>query len=113
MNDGKEWRKRGNVRFGRDVEEAGRVDGAEAVAEGDEGGALREEHEEAVEAFEEVRVTLGLEELQPEICAHVNRSAEWQEWKENGQVKTGDSINCTSLSIWTRSWTVISRSALA
>ena len=35
--EGTKWR---NVRFGRNVQEAGRVDGIQAVAEGEEGGAL-------------------------------------------------------------------------
>jgi hypothetical protein len=45
------------------VEESRRVNCVETVAEGNKGGALREEHEDTVETFEEVGVFLGLQEL--------------------------------------------------
>lgn len=49
------------------VEVADCRDAVEAVLEGCEGGGLWEEHEEAVEAFVEVGIALGFEELHAEI----------------------------------------------
>ena len=39
-------------RFRCDMHETGDVDGVQAVSEGDEGGALREEHKQAIQTFE-------------------------------------------------------------
>jgi hypothetical protein len=66
-----------------------------------------------------VGVPLGLEQLQSEGCGMRvivlrqlwTRTCSNGTWP-NGQVKTGDSMSWTSLSIWTSSWTVMSRSAL-
>ena len=49
------------------MEEAYGAYAVQAVLERGEGGGLREEHEEAVEAFVEVRVALWLQELQAEV----------------------------------------------
>lgn len=57
----------GNVRSRRDVQVAYCADAVEAVFEGREGRGLREKHEEAIEAFIEVGVFLGLEELEAEV----------------------------------------------
>lgn len=46
------------------VDEANAADAVEAVFERCEGGALREEHEDAVEAFVEVRVSFWFKELE-------------------------------------------------
>ncbi len=43
-------------------------DGVETVFEGGEVCRLREEHEDAVEAFVEVGVAVGFEELEAEVC---------------------------------------------
>ena len=52
------------------------TDAVEAVFEGGEGAGLREQHEEAVEAFVEVRETLGFEELEAEV---------WGSWSDYAQ----------------------------
>lgn len=52
---------------GGDVEVPDRADAVETVLQRGEGRALREQHEEAVEAFVEVGEALGLEELHAEV----------------------------------------------
>jgi hypothetical protein len=42
------------------VQETGGVDGVQSVSERDKGGALREEHKEAVQTFEQIRVSVRL-----------------------------------------------------
>lgn len=49
------------------MEKADVADAVEAVFQGGEGGALGEEHEDAVEAFVEVGVFFGFEELEAEV----------------------------------------------
>lgn len=46
------------------VDEANAADAVEAVFKRCEGGALREEHEDSVEAFVEVRVSFWFKELE-------------------------------------------------
>jgi hypothetical protein len=55
------------LRFGRYVEEAGRVYGTQTVAKRDKRGALREQHQQAVQALEEVRVSVRFQELEAEV----------------------------------------------
>jgi hypothetical protein len=50
-------------RFRCYVQESGRIDSVQSVSKGDEGGALREEHEQAIQTLEQVRVSVGFEEL--------------------------------------------------
>lgn len=59
----------------------------------------------------QIRVSLGLKQLQPQGLKEMSC---WliQENRTVLPVKTGDSIICTSLSIWTSSATVTSSSAL-
>jgi len=62
-------------------------------------------------------VPLGLEELQAQSCKArrgqcAARGEEGRESERDAQVKTGDSMSWTSLSIWMSIGTVISRSAL-
>lgn len=52
---------------GAGVDEADTADAVEAVFESCEGGALGEEHEDAVEAFVEVGVSFWFEELEAEV----------------------------------------------
>ena len=54
------------------MQESDGGDGVQAVFEGGEGGGLREEHEQAVEAFVEVGVAVWFEELEAEICDFVS-----------------------------------------
>lgn len=49
------------------MDEADAADAVEAVLERREGGALGEEHEDAVEAFVEVGVSFWFEELEAEV----------------------------------------------
>lgn len=49
------------------VKESNVADAIQAVLEGSKGGALGEEHENTVEAFVQVWVFFGLEELEAEI----------------------------------------------
>lgn len=51
------------------MEETDVADAVEAILECGEGGALGEEHEDTVEAFVEVGVFFGLEELEAEVYA--------------------------------------------
>jgi hypothetical protein len=57
------------LRSGGDVEIADGGDAVESVFEGGEGGGLGEEHEEAVEAFVEMWIALGFEELEAKISS--------------------------------------------
>ena len=50
-------------RFGCYVQESSRIDSVQSVSEGDEGGALWEEHEQAIQTLEQVRISIGFEEL--------------------------------------------------
>jgi hypothetical protein len=54
------------------VEEANVVDTVQAVFECCEGGALGEEHEDAVETFVEIGVFFGFQELEAEVCIAVS-----------------------------------------
>jgi len=83
----------------------------EPVLERGKGRRLGKQHQQPIEALVEVWEFVGLEQLQPEVCAlSVYRAPD----RSAGhiQVNTGDSSNCTSLSIWIRMLTVISSSAL-
>jgi hypothetical protein len=60
-----------HLRFGRYVEEPGRVYRTQAVAKRDKRGALREQHQQAVQALEEVRVSVRFQELKAEVWAAV------------------------------------------
>jgi hypothetical protein len=80
------------------VEEANVADAVQAVLEGGEGGALGEEHEDAVETFVEEGVFFGLEELEAEVYQRIVRYCDLP-MVRNAHVNTGDSSNCTSLSI--------------
>lgn len=55
------WRGAGSV------EVANCADGVEAIFKGCKGGRLWKEHEEAIEAFVEVRKAFGFEELETEV----------------------------------------------
>ena len=54
-------------RFGRYMQESGRIHGVQSVSEGDKGRALWEEHEQAIQTFEQVWVSVRLEELQANV----------------------------------------------
>lgn len=94
------------------VKETNVADAVQTVLQGGEGGALGEEHEDAVEAFVQEGVFFGFKELEAEICwgLAAGTGVVWLE--RNGHVNTGDSSSCTSLSIWISILTVISNSAL-
>lgn len=50
------------------VEETNIANAVQTILEGGEGGALREEHEDAVETFVQEGVFFGFKELEAEIC---------------------------------------------
>jgi hypothetical protein len=54
------------------VEEANVADTVQAVFEGCEGGALGEEHEDAVETFVEIGIFFGFQKLEAEVCISVS-----------------------------------------
>jgi hypothetical protein len=56
-------RERVDERFRCDMHETGNVDGVQSVSERDEGGALREEHKQAIQTFEQIRVSVRLNKL--------------------------------------------------
>jgi hypothetical protein len=101
-----------DLRSRSNVEVANGTHAVQTVFESSKGRGLREEPEEAVKAFVEMRVFFGLEELEAEIW-DVVLAAGYGLWeKEYVHVKTGDSRSCTSLSIWMSMLIVISSSAL-
>jgi hypothetical protein len=56
-----------NARPWSDMQVPNRADAVEAVLEGGKGRGLREEHQEAVEALVQMRVTFGFEELESQV----------------------------------------------
>lgn len=56
-------------RFGCYVQEAERAHCVEPIPERVEGTTLREEHEQTIKALVQVRVIVGLEQLQSKICS--------------------------------------------